>query len=145
MSLFESLENYRVKVHYMSNETLELCLAGIVCLFVFFVSVITIGSLAKEIKYIISIFFKTSKKDQIKEQNMSYWRGTELKSFEEMQQHMESNLDLLQNKELDKIGIIRNDKLSFVILPIERYKSLCNIFPKECLSFDEEKKENEIV
>lgn len=26
MSLFESLENYRIKVRYMSNETLELCL-----------------------------------------------------------------------------------------------------------------------
>lgn len=48
----------------------------------------------------------------------------ELKSSEEIKDNLEANLDLLKSQEIEKIGIIHNDELVAVILPIERYENL---------------------
>ena len=48
----------------------------------------------------------------------------ELKSSEEIKDNLNANLDLLKSKEVEKIGIIRDDELVAVILPIEQYENL---------------------
>lgn len=46
----------------------------------------------------------------------------EIKSVETLQKNMVDNLDLLQSKALEKIGIMKDDTLVAVMIPIEKYE-----------------------
>lgn len=71
--------------------------------------------------------YTEQEKETFEEAAHSSFLLTEIKSVENIEQKLDIYLDALKSKRMEKIGIIKDDKLVGVIISIEIYEKLMNI------------------
>ena len=56
---------------------------------------------------------------------------SEIKCIDSVSKNIDTYLDTLKSNEIEKIGIMKNDNLVAVIVPIERYEALLKSAPRD--------------